>query len=148
MHGEKLTRDLVARRFAILLLQFGNGNMKIDKNEYISLSNCIILSFPSIQDLINRVYPNIKHCFLDSVWLCERAIFNPKNKTVDRINWIISQVIPKESKNYISIGTMNYPMEFLNSLNFLWIPLHKLELNVNLPVMLLRNLGTLKLCNE
>jgi PIF1 helicase. len=40
-----------------------------------------------------------------------------------------------------------YPSEFLNSLELSGIPSHKLQLNLNVPVMLMRNLDALRLCN-
>lgn len=43
---------------------------------------------------------------------------------------------------------INFPVEFLNSLFFTGLPKHRLELKVNMPIMLLRNLNTKAgLCN-
>lgn len=66
----------------------------------------------------------------------------------------IQRMIPGEEKNYISINStveqddsVNYPTEFLNSLNVPGMPLHCLKLKVGSPIILLRNLDSPKLCN-
>lgn len=63
-------------------------------------------------------------------------------------------MIPGEEKIYTSIDTItdenqnvNFPTEFLNSLNVPGMPLYCLKLKVASPVILLRNLSSPKLCN-
>lgn len=104
----RITGDLEAGRFAALL--FGNGTITMGQNEDILLPNVqpfgskiSSFSVSIIQDLIKHVYPNIKHHFKDSNWLCERAILAPNNQTVDSINWKLLQEIPKESMKYFSL---------------------------------------------
>ncbi|GFX06766.1 ATP-dependent DNA helicase [Trichonephila clavipes] len=41
----------------------------------------------------------------------------------------------------------SYPVEFLNSLELLGVPSHKLQLKLNVPVMVMRNLNAPLLCN-
>lgn len=43
--------------------------------------------------------------------------------------------------------TTSYSVEFLNSLKLSWVPSHKLELKVGVPVLLMRNLNMPRLCN-
>uniref|UniRef100_UPI00358EB4DA ATP-dependent DNA helicase PIF1-like n=1 Tax=Myxine glutinosa TaxID=7769 RepID=UPI00358EB4DA len=70
------------------------------------------------------------------------------------INATIIQQLPDQSTWYKSVDTVvdlddavNYPTEFLNSLQLTGIPPHNLQLKVGAPIMLLRNLDAPKLCN-
>nr|XP_026497592.1 uncharacterized protein LOC113401781 [Vanessa tameamea] len=62
--------------------------------------------------------------------------------------------VPGELRCYKSIDTVtniedavHYPQEFLNSLNAVGLPPHELSLKVGTPIMLLRNLSPLNMCN-
>eukprot|EP00106_Octopus_bimaculoides_P021759 XP_014789201.1 PREDICTED: uncharacterized protein LOC106882894 [Octopus bimaculoides] len=73
---------------------------------------------------------------------------------VNAINQQLVQVIPGRLHVYKSIDSIpdpdqavNYPVEFLNSLEPPGLPPHILSVKVGTPVMLLRNLSPLKLCN-
>ena len=63
--------------------------------------------------------------------------------------------VKEESKEYWSIDTVlstedvvHYPQEFLNSLNPAGFPRHNLKLKVDVPIILLRNVSSPKLCNR
>ncbi|GFX01271.1 ATP-dependent DNA helicase [Trichonephila clavipes] len=47
-----------------------------------------------------------------------------------------------------SDDTTSYPVEFLNGLDLSGVPLHKLELKVGVPVLLMRKLDSPRLCND
>lgn len=86
--------------------------------------------------------------------MCEQAILATKNNVVQRINERIQNMIPGEEKIYKSIDTMmdqdesvNFPTEFLNSLNPPCMPSHILKLKIGSAIILLRNLDSPKLCN-
>ncbi|GBN28767.1 hypothetical protein AVEN_246077-1 [Araneus ventricosus] len=86
--------------------------------------------------------------------LQERAILTPLNEKVKEINFTVQEKVPTAARTYYSIDIcLNdeevtiYPVGFLNSLNPSCIPLHSVVLKVGCPIMLLRNLGPLKLCN-
>ncbi|UYV76661.1 hypothetical protein LAZ67_14001628 [Cordylochernes scorpioides] len=77
-----------------------------------------------------------------------------RNDAVDEINNCIQDMLPGSVTEYNSINTMvdvddtvNYPSEFLNSLNPSGLPPHHLRLKIGSPIMLLRNLDPPKLCN-
>ena len=108
----------------------------------------------SIETLKNNIFPDIRRCFNDHKWLCERAILAPKNNSVNSINLQIQQQLPGKDTSYKSIDTVvdidqavQYPTEFLNSLEPLGMPSHNLILKVGSPIMLLRNLDAPRLCN-
>ncbi|GFU56508.1 ATP-dependent DNA helicase [Trichonephila clavipes] len=65
-----------------------------------------------------------------------------------------SHEIPSETTTYKSIDTVenqdevvNYPTEFLNSLDLPGMPLHVLTLKIDVPIILLRNINPPRLCN-
>ncbi|XP_015185694.1 PREDICTED: ATP-dependent DNA helicase PIF1-like [Polistes dominula] len=67
----------------------------------------------------------------------------------------IQQLLPGDLVSYKSIDTvcdaneaLNFPTEFLNSLDLPGMPPHKLLLKVGSPIILLRNLNPLRLCNN
>ncbi|XP_054708557.1 ATP-dependent DNA helicase PIF1-like [Uloborus diversus] len=87
-------------------------------------------------------------------WLCERAILCPKNDDVTITNDTLLTRLPGPLRTYKSIDTVyekdevvNYPTEFLNSLEISGIPQHKLNLKERSLIMLLRNLDPPNLCN-
>uniref|UniRef100_A0A0L8G3C2 DNA helicase Pif1-like 2B domain-containing protein n=1 Tax=Octopus bimaculoides TaxID=37653 RepID=A0A0L8G3C2_OCTBM len=105
-------------------------------------------------DLKHKVFPNFKQNYQNHNWLCERAILAPKNVAVTKINQHLMHSLPGNLQTYKSVDTVpdtnevvNYPPEFLNSLEPPGLPPHILSLKVGTPVMLLRNLEPPRLCN-
>ncbi|XP_003739165.2 uncharacterized protein LOC100908203, partial [Galendromus occidentalis] len=73
---------------------------------------------------------------------------------VQGINIKIQNEIPGEATTYKSIDTVmneeeivNYPTEFLNSLDLPGVPPHDLTLKLGVPIILLRNINPPRLCN-
>ncbi|XP_035835338.1 uncharacterized protein LOC110865421 isoform X3 [Helianthus annuus] len=154
--------------FASWLLSIGDGlTGELDTEDPL---NTRIVHIPSrflitptedaLQSLIRFVYNDSILANPCAENLSNRAIVCPKNDTADQINNIILNMIPGESRTYISHDSMVphmqnaadcetlYPQEYLNELSFPSIPPHKLNLKVNTPVILLRNINqTLGLCN-
>ncbi|XP_036322080.1 uncharacterized protein LOC118736083 [Rhagoletis pomonella] len=150
-----LLQDTSAQIFSKQLLDIGNGKVHIDctTNEISFPSNYCQMQ-QSIQDVIDRVFPNLTINYRNPEWLSERAILAPKNDDVSKLNGQIQLKIPGEAVEYKSIDTVmdkdqavNYPTEFLNSLEPPGMPPHSLALKVGSPVMLIRNLNAPKLCN-
>lgn len=114
--------------FAQYLLDVGNNKIP-NEHGYINL-NIDFCKLPlNLHELINAVYLNINNNIGNEEWFSERAILTTKNETVDESD------------------AVNYPVEFLNSLNLTGIPPHRLILKKGAPIMLLRNLNAPKLCN-
>jgi hypothetical protein len=150
-----LQGDVAASQFAEQLLNIGDGKITVDPiSGLITIPSNFCNIVDSIETLKIKVFPNIRQCFNDHKWLCERAILAPKNDSVNAINLQIQQQLPGEDVLYKSIDTVvdtdqavQYPTEFLNSLEPPGMPLHRLVLKTGSPIMLLRNLDAPRLCN-
>ncbi|GFU47737.1 ATP-dependent DNA helicase [Trichonephila clavipes] len=99
-------------------------------------------------------FPDIQNNYLNHEWLSQRAILAAKNVDVDEINFQIQQLLPGDLMSFKSIGTVvdenesvNFPIEFLNSLDIPGMPPHNLRLKIRSPIILLRNLNPPQLCN-
>ena len=77
----------------------------------------------------------------------------PKNEHCDEINKRVLDLLPGESRTYTSVNTLitedesellQFPSEFLNSLEMTGLPSHELTLKEGAVVMLLRNLNPTK----
>ncbi|CAF3348294.1 unnamed protein product [Rotaria sp. Silwood2] len=150
-----LQGDVAASQFAQQLLSLGDGKIVADPTTgLITIPNNFCNIVDSIETLKTSVFPDIRRCFNDHKWLCERAILAPKNDSVNAINLQIQQQLPGVVISYKSIDTVvdidqavQYPTEFLNSLEPSGMPPHSLVLKVGSPIMLLRNLDAPTLCN-
>ncbi|UYV72409.1 hypothetical protein LAZ67_9002987 [Cordylochernes scorpioides] len=130
LHG-----DVSAQTFAKQLLNMGDGKIPVDPATHeISFPPNFCQLQASIGDLEKVVFPDIATNFKNHDWLCERAILAPKNDEVNRINHKIQLKIPGAVTQYKSIDTVteedqavNYPVEFLNSLEPPGMPPHVLS---------------------
>ncbi|GFV20501.1 ATP-dependent DNA helicase [Trichonephila clavipes] len=134
-----------------MLLKIGVGCLEVDTEGYISLSREFFNLVENDMNLIAHVFSELQQNLSCDQWLCTRVILAPKNEIVSRINSDILKAVQGEMKEYLSMDTImdtelstSYPVEFLNSLE----PSHKLQLKLNVPVMLMRNLNAPLLCNE
>lgn len=151
----QLQNDVSAQLFASQLLDVGNGKIVMDVTTgLITLPSDFCVIVESKEDLISSVYPNILQNHKNHEWLSERAILAAKNKDVGDINIDILNKITGETKTYKSIDcvmdpdeVVNYPTEFLNSLDLPGTPPHILQLKIGVPIIVLRNLNQPKLCN-
>ncbi|QQP38138.1 ATP-dependent DNA helicase [Caligus rogercresseyi] len=130
--------------FPSTLPQIGNGQLPQDQDGYISMAG--IGNFVSTpQQLCHTVYPNLNENHANHEWLFERAILAPTNETVGNMYSNLLKQIPGEERSYSSVT--HYPTEFLDSLDPSGLPPHVLTLKHGCPIMLLRNLDALRLCN-
>ncbi|XP_022874217.1 uncharacterized protein LOC111393046 [Olea europaea var. sylvestris] len=86
--------------------------------------------------------------------MVNRVILTPTNECVDYINGLLFEQIPDQSFTYYSFDEtiekleQNLHEDFLNTLTPYGISPHELELKMNCPVMLLRNINPSEgLCN-
>ncbi|XP_037959221.1 uncharacterized protein LOC119688621 [Teleopsis dalmanni] len=146
-----LQRDLAAELFAKQLLDIVNGNVSLQKNtHFIKLPENFCKIVSSKVELIENVFPHIYQNYQNHQCLQSRA----KNLDVDEINSKIQAMLPGNLISLKSIDTVvdeneivNYPTEFLNSLDLPGLPPHNLLSKVGSPIILLRNLNPPKLCN-
>lgn len=136
-------------------LQNGNGKLPVDVTSgRISLPHSFCNLVNSTEELVEKVFPNIQTNYKNHDWLSERAILAAKNKDVYALNNIIQANIQSEVVTYNSVDTVveadeavNYPTEFLNSLDLPGMPPHVLQLKIGVPIIMLRNICQPKLCN-
>ncbi|XP_017461157.1 PREDICTED: uncharacterized protein LOC108354487 [Rhagoletis zephyria] len=150
-----LEQDASAQTFAEQLLDLGNGTMPTDgPDHFITLPTNFCVFTATASELIGKVFPDIAQNHRNIDWLSERAILAARNIDVDAMNLEVLAQIPGEAKLFKSIDTVlndveviNYPTEFLNSLDLPGMPPHVLTLKVGAPIILLRNLSPPQLCN-
>ncbi|XP_046865600.1 uncharacterized protein LOC124459868 isoform X2 [Drosophila willistoni] len=147
--------DPSAETFSKQLLDIGNGKVAVhDNTESIKLPTGFCTIVHSQDVLIDCIFPDVHTQYINLEWLAERAILAAKNVDVHGLNFKIQQLLPTDSVSYKSVNTVcntiesvNYPVEFLNSLDLPGMPPHHLQLKVGSPVILLRNLNPPRLCN-
>ncbi|XP_049823424.1 uncharacterized protein LOC126265582 isoform X2 [Aethina tumida] len=151
----ELQNDQSGNIFSKQLIDIGNGNFPIDM-----LTGCI--NFPqsfchltqSKEELIQKVFPDVAQNYRNHDWLSERAILAAKNIDVNELNFKIQEQITGESRIYKSVDSatnqdvvVNYPPEFLNSLDLPGLPPRNLQLKVGSVIIMLRNINQPRLCN-
>lgn len=100
------------------------------------------------------MYPNIRQNICNQDWLCERAILAARNDTVEAVNIQTQMLIHGPEHSYKSMDSVlkeaeavQYPIEFLNSIQTPDLQIHNLILKVGSPIMLIRNIDAPRLCN-
>jgi hypothetical protein len=137
-------------QFSEFLLSIGEGKFQnVNGSQFkdeIQLPSNIARNMDEIE-LINAIYPEIQKNFNDSEFMTNRAILASKNKDVNRLNKIASDYFPGIYKTYLSSDSVTneyqqniFPVEFLNQIDDASMPPHELNLKLNQPVMLLRNI--------
>ncbi|KAK9065016.1 hypothetical protein SSX86_016399 [Deinandra increscens subsp. villosa] len=167
-HGISDTeRDSIAR-FSQWLLDVGDGkvgstlaNTALDSREIeIPQEHLIRSDDDPLLHLIQFIYDEATLNAPTALNLSDKAIVCPKNVTANEINTRVLHMAPGNTSTYLSTDSITprandggnsellYPVEYLNSLTFSGLPAHCLELKVNTPVILLRNINqTCGLCN-
>ena len=143
--------DRHAGVFSSRLLLLGNGKVTPDSDGLIEMKR-IGTVVNSEEELLRSVFPDLAQKFRDQQWLCDRAVLALLNVSVRDIILKMLQQIPGAVQVNKSINTVpdssvavQYPVEFLNSLELPGVPPHRLELKIGPPIILLRNLDPPKL---
>ncbi|KAL4152846.1 hypothetical protein QTP88_000679 [Uroleucon formosanum] len=151
----QLQNDQSAAQFSKQLLDLGNGKVPVDATSgLITLTNDFCRFVDTQLVLIENVFPNISENYKNYAWLSQRAILAAKNNDVHALNFTIQSKIAGDLVTYKSVDSItnpddvvNYPTEFLNSLEIPGFPPHNLQLKVGTVIMILRNLNPPRLCN-
>uniref|UniRef100_A0A0D2ZUB6 ATP-dependent DNA helicase n=1 Tax=Brassica oleracea var. oleracea TaxID=109376 RepID=A0A0D2ZUB6_BRAOL len=148
--------------FSEWLLKVGNGTALKEQDhssEYSGVDQIIVdknLIIPAkengISAIAEHVYKSFDTNYSNIDYLKERAILTPRNDTVDEINKVLLEKLPGHAKMYASADSiinnenteqdysLDYPVEYLNTINLPGFPQHKIYLKVNTPIMLIRNI--------
>ncbi|GFX95322.1 ATP-dependent DNA helicase [Trichonephila clavipes] len=145
--------DLSAGQFANKLLQIGDGKVPEDPTTGLIIIACgQIVNSPD--ELLSKVYPNIQQNFKDKDWLAHRAILASRDDVIQKLNVTIQKQLPLEEYTYKSIDyihnddeVVQYPIEFLNSIQTPDLQAHNLILKVCALIILIRNIDAPRLCN-
>ena len=147
--------DRSAEIFSKQLLEIENGKVPANLTSgRISLPHNFCYLVTSKEELIKRVFPDIQINYKNPSCLSERAILAAKNKDVHELNNTFQLNIHGELVPYKSVDTVveaeeavNYPTEFLNSLDLPRMPPHVLQLKIGVPIIMLRNINQPKIFN-
>ena len=80
-----LAGDASAKKFANDLLTLGNGRVKHDEEGLIDIREFSKV-VDDVDELIEKVFPNVETQYKNTEWLSQRAILAPKNVMADSIN--------------------------------------------------------------
>ena len=127
-----LQADERAEMFANKLLRLGNGETDtVQSPDYVSLLN-FGTPAENIDILLDRMYPQIHSNYENHTWLTTHT--NTHTYTA------INSVVDEEQ-------SVQFPVEFLNSIEVSGLPPHVLDLKCGMPVMLLRSIKPPELMN-
>jgi hypothetical protein len=135
------------------LLDIGEGKVTTDKTGCIKLLADFCTIIDTQYTLIDQILANVHRQYTNHEWLAERAILAAKYVDVNELNFKIKNLLPGDLVSYKSIDTVcnvtetvNYPIEFLNSLDLPSMPQHNLQLKIGYPIILLWDLNPPRLC--
>jgi hypothetical protein len=97
--------DQSAGLFAQKLLMIGDGRVNEDPTTGLITLPCGVV-VTSVNELREKVYPNIRQNYRNQAWLCERGILAAKNETVNELNLDIQKLIPGPEYSFKSIDTV------------------------------------------
>ncbi|GFR64353.1 hypothetical protein ElyMa_003629800 [Elysia marginata] len=149
-----LQADERAEMFANKLLRLGNGETDtVQSPDYVSLLN-FGTPAENIDILLDRIYPQIHSNYENHTWLMQRAILAPHNDSVSQINKLLAEKRPTQTHTYTAINSVvdgeqavQFPVEFLNSIEVPGLSPHVLDLKCGMPVMQLRSIKPPELMN-
>jgi hypothetical protein len=139
--------------FAEWLLKVGNGELPVDENEYMEIPDYIIAKNDLIEETFGETIEDN-----NLIGMSNKVILTTTNQRAAEINEnVLKMLRDQQMEVYYSHDKVDkeephnfieYPPEFLHSLNESGLPPHELKLKKDCPVMLKRNLNQAAgLCN-
>ncbi|MCO5550239.1 hypothetical protein L7F22_003722 [Adiantum nelumboides] len=136
----------------------GNGTLTSHEDHTMAIPSDMVLSNQSMDGLISYIYSDMNRHLGDAIYFRDRAILAPRNSDVDIVNAKTLCAMSGDIVEYFSADSIIedsmqqsflYSVEFLNGLNLGGgFPVHYLQLKLNAPIILLRNLDPSRgLCN-
>lgn len=146
------------QQFADYLLSVGDGKAEtLELPSTLGSSTTDLIKLPqsmevpgnNLINLLKELYPGLfaSPQVVNNTSLVSSAVLTPKNKDVAKINSIMLDIFPGESKTYFSADRpldpdqqLLAPAEYLNSIETGSLPPHTLTLKIGAPIMVLRNI--------
>lgn len=97
----QLSNDPMAAQFAESLLTIGNGTFPQNSDGHITIPESLGVVVNSVEELINKTFPDVEMNYTNNDWLSERALLAAHNKSVDEMNTIIQKKLPGKFIYYI-----------------------------------------------
>ncbi|XP_057429576.1 uncharacterized protein LOC130722762 [Lotus japonicus] len=152
------------REFAEWILQVGYDTMNTidDAQTMIEIPPYLLIeeSYDHVLSLVNFSYPKMIANMKNHPFFEERAILAPTLESVEHVNNFMSSMVLGNEREYLSFDSTCksnedtkiegdwFTSEFLNEGKCSGIPNHRLNLKVDVPIMLLRNIDQyVGLCN-
>jgi len=146
--------------FARWQLEVGQGQ-HTDASFNISLPNYFCCSENTVDSLLDTIYPGIHMPGHSDQYFSEHIILSTMNNKVNELNNTVLAKFPGNAQLFPSVDfipnserleeqdpMLNYPVEYLNEINYGSLPLAKLKLKTGCPVMVLKNLDAANgVCN-
>lgn len=133
------------RNFAKFLLKVGDGGLQQDEEADIILPKQILSGGNLVEEVFGECIRSENYELL-----ANRVILCPTNDYCKTVNDEVLPLIPGDFETYYSVDVadkgeprsyVEYPDEFLHSLEASGLPPHELKLKKNVPILLLRNLN-------
>ncbi len=147
-----------AQEFNEFLLRIGHGlePVYLSRGEdVIKIPENFVSAAPDLIAFVREIFPALAENIEDKKYLSARAILTSKNDTVDMINELMLGMLPGEASQYLSADSLSeeddpllFPPELLNEMTPSGLPTHELNIKVNAPIILMRNLDpSIGACN-
>lgn len=133
-----LTRNMRAendQQFAEELINIGEDLLQKDNNQQITLNNRLCTITNNVNELIDKVYPDLLNNYENDDWLCERALLAPTNEHINELNSLLLSKLPGEITTFTSLNTLVFKLHLF----LIYFLLHYYVFKNNLLLYFIRN---------